>query len=158
MPPGWILGNTLSDQLKPGEGNVNILINPKGWETRAARRLAQGHSPGKGMDTTYTEVSILFLERFPQSAFLSPFRRSRDREGSEPISLALPSGQAKAKRPPSTLEIREMEKRQLAFPERLWVQGAAFNSFHTLPYSSLTRTLEGRLTPFQSTGNWRVRT
>ena len=128
MLPVWILGNTLSDQLKPGEGNVNILINPKGWET--ARRLAQGHSPGKGTDTTYTEVSVLFLECFPQSAFLSPFRRSRDREGSEPISLALPSGQAKAKRPPSTLEIRETE---LAFPERLWVHGDAFDGFHSLP-------------------------
>ena len=100
---------------------------------RAARRIAQGHSPGMGTDTTYMEVSILFLERFPQSAFLSPFRRSRDREGSEPISLALPSGQAKAKRPPSTLETRETEQRQLAFPERLWVHGAAFDGFHTLP-------------------------
>lgn len=71
MLPGWILGNTLSDHRKPGEGNVNTLINPKVWETRAVMRPAQGHSPGKGTDTTHTEVSILLLERFPQSA---PFR------------------------------------------------------------------------------------
>ena len=71
MLPGWILGNTLSDHRKPGEGNVNTLINPKVWETRAVMRPAQGHSSGKGTDTTHTEVSILLLERFPQSA---PFR------------------------------------------------------------------------------------